>query len=154
MNTFIRIIVALCGIALLLPGLCTVYFGGAFALSGFSGHDMYGMGVLSIPWLIVVHAEQLRTRGRRADRLRELADLLPGGEVAAEQNHPGAGRVLQPVTLFRSQHLARNSNHQHPTCPVGAALAASVLLVSPLRVEVAAEAAPTGAARWVRSSEW
>lgn len=53
MNTFIRIIVALCGIALLLPGLCTVLFGGYFALSGFSGQQMYGLGGLSIPWLIV-----------------------------------------------------------------------------------------------------
>ena len=53
MNTFIRIIVALCGIALLLPGLCTLFFGGMFALDGFSAHDMYGLGALSIPWLIV-----------------------------------------------------------------------------------------------------
>ena len=53
MNTFIRIIVALCGIALLLPGLCTVFFGGMFALNGLSAHDMYGLGALSIPWLIV-----------------------------------------------------------------------------------------------------
>ncbi len=53
MNLILRIIVVLLGLLLLLPGLCTVLFGGWFALGSLSGGgDLYGIGKLSIPWLI------------------------------------------------------------------------------------------------------
>lgn len=53
MNLALRIFAALCGVVLLLPGLCTVVFGGMFALGGFSGGDIYGFASLSIPLLVI-----------------------------------------------------------------------------------------------------
>ena len=34
MNLFLRILAVLAGIVLILPGLCTLYFGGIFTISG------------------------------------------------------------------------------------------------------------------------
>src|SRR3546814_18865477 len=49
---------------------------------------------------LLVDADQLRARRGLADRGRQLGHLRPGGEVALEQDHAGAGVVLQPVALL------------------------------------------------------
>jgi Ni/Fe-hydrogenase subunit HybB-like protein len=53
-NTFLKVLAALIGLCVLLPGLCTLLFGGGFALSALSGsRDQYGFSGLAIPLLIV-----------------------------------------------------------------------------------------------------
>jgi hypothetical protein len=44
-NIFLQIILLLCAVALLLPGLCTVYFGAMFVASG--------GWVFAVIWLVV-----------------------------------------------------------------------------------------------------
>ena len=54
MNTVLKVFAVLLGLCLLLPGLCTLFFGGSFALTALSGsRDTYGFGNLAIPWLAV-----------------------------------------------------------------------------------------------------
>lgn len=50
MSIFLKILAVICGLLLLLPGLCTLYFGGVFA---FGGLGAYGNWVLAVIWLIV-----------------------------------------------------------------------------------------------------
>ena len=61
----------------------------------------------------LVHADQLRSRGGLADRGREFGDLGARGEVALEQDHAGAGIVLQPVTLLGGEFGAGHADHKH-----------------------------------------
>jgi len=49
-SIFLKILAVICGLLLLLPGLCTVYFGGMFAIGSFGP---YGNWVLAVIWLIV-----------------------------------------------------------------------------------------------------
>src|SRR3546814_17441676 len=56
---------------------------------------------------------QLRARRGLADRGRQLRHLRPGGEVALEQDHAGAGVVLQPVALLGIQFGAGDADHEH-----------------------------------------
>jgi hypothetical protein len=50
----LKIFGALLGLLMLLPGLCTLLFGGGFAISAFSGsRDTYGLSGLAIPLLVV-----------------------------------------------------------------------------------------------------
>jgi len=54
MNTVLRILAVLLGLCVLLPGLCTLFFGGAFSLEALSnGRDMYGFTDLALPLLLV-----------------------------------------------------------------------------------------------------
>ena len=50
MSIFLKILAVICGLLLLLPGLCTLYFGGMFAIGSF-GPD--GDWVFAAIWLIV-----------------------------------------------------------------------------------------------------
>lgn len=50
MSIFLKILAVICGLLLLLPGLCTVFFGGVFALQGFGP---YGNWLLAVIWFIV-----------------------------------------------------------------------------------------------------
>ena len=61
----------------------------------------------------LVHAHQLRARRGVTDRGRKLADLCARGEVALEQDHAGAGIVLQPVALLRGEFGAGYADHEH-----------------------------------------
>src|SRR3546814_1637022 len=60
-----------------------------------------------------IDADQLRARRGLADRGRQLGHLRPGGEVALEQDHAGAGVVLQPVALLGIQFGAGDADHEH-----------------------------------------
>src|SRR3546814_228140 len=62
---------------------------------------------------LLVDADQLRARRGLADRGRQLGHLRPGGEVALEQDHAGAGVVLQPVALLGIQFGAGDADHEH-----------------------------------------
>jgi hypothetical protein len=54
MNIVLKVFAVLLGLCILLPGLCTLYFGGGFALSALSGsRDMYGFSGLAIPLLLI-----------------------------------------------------------------------------------------------------
>src|SRR3546814_19314738 len=64
---------------------------------------------------LLVDADQLRARRGLADRGRQLGHLRPGGEVALEQDHAGAGLVLQPVALLGIQFGAGDAAHE-PGC--------------------------------------
>lgn len=52
MNTLLRIFAFMCGLLLLVPGLCTVLFGGAFTLNGASGGLALGLLMLIIGGLL------------------------------------------------------------------------------------------------------
>jgi hypothetical protein len=45
LNAFLRVIVFICGLILILPGLCTLVFGGIFAVRG--------IGIFAAVWLVV-----------------------------------------------------------------------------------------------------
>lgn len=54
MSTFAKLALALLGLALLLPGLCFLFFGGWFAMGWLStGPDMYGFYRM-IPWQLLI----------------------------------------------------------------------------------------------------
>src|SRR5690606_12204948 len=62
---------------------------------------------------LLVDTDQLGTRRCFADRLREFGDLGTRSEIAGEQDHAGAGVVLQPVALLRGEFGAGNADHEH-----------------------------------------
>jgi len=55
MNMVLKVLAVLLGICMILPGLCTVLFGGYFGLFALSngGRDAYGIGTIGLPMLIV-----------------------------------------------------------------------------------------------------
>ena len=53
MNTLFRIIAVIFGIVLVLPGLCTLLFGGYFTFGSFGAHGMSGAYALGVPMIIV-----------------------------------------------------------------------------------------------------
>lgn len=53
MNIVLRILAVLLGLCILLPGLCTLFFGGSFALSLSGSRDMYGFSNLAVPLLVI-----------------------------------------------------------------------------------------------------
>ena len=67
----------------------------------------------------LVDADQLRETRRFTDRLRQFRDLCAAGEVAGEQDHAGAGIVLQPVALGRAEFGATDADDQHGTLRPG-----------------------------------
>ena len=52
MNTFLKVIAVLAGLALVLPGLCTALFGGWFFTSSLTYKDTYGFGQLGLAMLV------------------------------------------------------------------------------------------------------
>ena len=64
----------------------------------------------------LVDADELRARRGFADGLRQLGHLRARGEVAGEQDHAGAGVVLQPVALLRGEFVAGYADLQHQSC--------------------------------------
>lgn len=55
MNTVLKVFAVLLALCMILPGLCTVLFGGYFSLSFMStgGHDTYGLGSTGIAMLLI-----------------------------------------------------------------------------------------------------
>src|SRR5690606_7598065 len=62
-------------------------------------------------------ADQLRSRRGFPYRLRQLAALCLRGEISGEQDHAGAGVVLQPVALLRGEFGAGDADHEHRGLP-------------------------------------
>src|SRR5690606_36616140 len=62
---------------------------------------------------LLVDADQLRARRGLADRLRQLGHLRARCEVAGEQDHAGAGVVLQPVALLRGEFGTGDADDEH-----------------------------------------
>jgi len=52
-NVFFRIIAVIFGIVLVLPGLCTLLFGGYFAFGSLGPNGMSGAYVFGIPMILV-----------------------------------------------------------------------------------------------------
>jgi hypothetical protein len=53
-NIVLKVFAVLLALCMILPGLCTLFFGGSFALSALSGsQEMYGFSNLAIPWLLI-----------------------------------------------------------------------------------------------------
>lgn len=54
MNMVLKVFAVLLSICMILPGLCSLFFGGGFALSELSGsRDMYGFSSMALPLLLV-----------------------------------------------------------------------------------------------------
>src|SRR5690606_5016516 len=62
---------------------------------------------------LLVDAGQRGPRRYPADRGGQFGDLRLRGEVALEQDHPGAGIVLQPVALLRVEFGTGDADHEH-----------------------------------------
>lgn len=53
MSTLLRVLAFFCGLLLLLPGLCTVLFGGAFSVAPGGGALIFGLPLLIVGGLLV-----------------------------------------------------------------------------------------------------